>query len=37
MDSFCKLLKIKETISYAINNVLLNWSITKEGLRGFLS
>jgi len=33
MGSFCKSLKIEKTIAYAFNNVLLNWSITKEGLR----
>jgi len=37
MGSFYKLLKIKKIIAYAFNNVLLNRSITKEGLRGFLS
>jgi len=36
MGSFCKSMKIEKTIAYAFNNVLLNWSITKEGLRGFL-
>jgi len=36
MDSFCESLKIKITIAYAFNNVLLNWSITKEeGLKVF--
>jgi len=34
MGSFCKSLKIEKTIAYTFNNVLLNWSITKEGLRG---
>jgi len=37
MGGFCKSLKIEKTIAYAFNNVLLNWSITKEGLNGFLS
>jgi len=37
MDSFTKSLKIKKIIAYAFNNALLNWTITKEGLRGFLS
>jgi len=37
MGSFCKSLKVKKTIAYIFNNVLLNWSIIKEGLRGFLS
>jgi len=35
MGSFCKSTKIEKTIAYAFNNVLLNWSIIKEGLRGF--
>jgi len=36
IGTFCKSLKIK-TIVYAFNNVLLNWTTAKEGLRGFLS
>jgi len=35
MDSFCKSLKIKKTIAYAFNNVLLNWSITKKVWKAF--
>jgi len=35
MGSFCESLKIEKIIAYAFNNVLLNWSIIKEGLRGF--
>jgi len=30
-------MKIENTIAYAFKNVLLNWSIIKEGLRDFLS
>jgi len=37
MGSFCKSLKIEKAITYAFNNALLNWSISKEGLRGILS
>jgi len=37
MGSFCKSLKIKKTIAYVFNNILLNWSIIKGGLRGFLT
>jgi len=36
VGSFWKSLQIKKTIAYAFNNVLLNWSITEENLRGFL-
>jgi len=35
MDTFCKLPKIEKTIAYGFNKVLLNWNITKQGLRGF--
>jgi len=34
---FYKSLKVEKTIAYVFNNVLLNWSIIKEGLRGILS
>ena len=35
-SSFCRSLKIEKTITYAFNNILLNWSNIKEGLRDFL-
>jgi len=37
IGSFYKSLKIEKTIAYTFNNVLLNCSIIKEGVRGFLS
>jgi len=37
MGSFYKSLKVEKTVAYVFTNVLLNWSIIKEGLRGLLS